>query len=281
MAERALDLQTTLSGLHRHRRMLLAASLLGALLGIGSVFLWPPTYVSSSLVLLPSRVADPDQMAELVKTDVRIAMSDSVLGPAGRSLDPRMSIEDLARHVEVVPETTLVLGIEGHAEDPQRAEEISGAVATAHVARMNGSGNSLDDMRRALMTAREKELQATLEQVEEQIEATTARQLSVDPGTPEGRAEATALARLTARRGSLVLEINDLQSQSEAAQPSGGASIIQEPSPAKRAGLVTRSVLATAVGLASRPRPGRGLRGAHGPTVPATDLPRRHRGRRR
>lgn len=249
MADRTLDLQTALSGLRRHRGILLAAAVLGGLLGIGSAMLWPPMYVSSSLVLLPPRVADPDQMAELVKTDTRIAMSDAVLSRAVQRLRPRMSIEELARHVEVSPATPLILEIKGRSADPDRAEAISRAVAVADVAYVTESASSLSDKRRALMTAREKELKATLAKVDEQIDATTARQQSVDPRTRQGKADATALAKLTAQRGTLVLEINEVQSQGEVTQPSGGGSVIQEPSPAQRAGLVTRSVAATAAGM--------------------------------
>ena len=238
MADRTLDLQTTLSGLRRHRGILLAAAVLGALLGSGSVMLWPPMYVSSSLVLLPPKVAAPDQMAELVKTDTKIAMSDAVLGRATRTLRPRMSIEAIGRHVEVSTVTPLILEIKGRAGDPELAEAISRAVATADVNYVTKSANSLSAARRAHMTARERQLKETLATVDEQIAATTARQLDVDPGSAEGKADATALARLTAQKGSLVLAINELQSEHEAAQPSGGASIIQEPSPAVRAGVV-------------------------------------------
>ncbi len=242
MADRTLDLQSALSGLRRHRTILIAAALLGALLGIGAVALWPPMYVSSSLVLLPPKGADPDQLAEQVKTDTRIAMSDAVLGRATRMLRPRMSTEELGRHVEVSPVTPLILEIRGRAEEPQQAEAISRAVATADVDYAMGAASSLSAARRALMAARQKELESMLTQIDKQIEATTARQLDVDPSSSQGKADATALAKLTAQKGSLVLDINELSSETDAAQPSGGASIIQQESPAKRAGLVGRTV---------------------------------------
>jgi hypothetical protein len=244
MADRTLDLQTALSGLRRHRGILIAAALLGALLGAGSVLLWPPLYVSSSLVLLPTRVADPDQMAELVKTDMRIATSDAVLGRAARTLRPRTSVEDLARQVEVTPVTPLILEVQGRSDDPEQAEAISRSVAAADVAYVSESTSSLSETRRAAMTAREKELRAMLAKVDEQIVATTARQQDLGVSSAERKADATALAKLTAQKGTLVLEINELQSQSEAVQPSGGGSVIQDPSPAVRAGLVARSAAA-------------------------------------
>ena len=250
MAEQPVDLQLVQSGIRRHRGIVLAAALLGAVLGVGSVLLSPPMYASSSLVLLPAKGGDADQMAELVKTEIRIAMSDRVLGPAVESLRPRMSMEVLARHVEVTAVTPLVLEIKGRAEQPARAEDISRAVANAEVEYAAGSSNSLSNARRALLTAREKELTQAQEKVAEQMRATTVRLRGEEPQSPQGKADATALARLTAEQGRLTLQRDDVQGDIEVVvQPSGGASVIQEPSPAKRAGLVGRYLGATMMGV--------------------------------
>jgi len=251
VAEQAVDMQLVLSGLRRHRGIVIGAALLGALLGIGSVLLWPPMYASSSLVLLPTRAAaDPEQMAEQVKTETRIATSDSVLGPAARGLRPRMPVGALARHVSVTSETPLVLKIQGRAEEPRRAEDISRAVANAEVAYIAKSSSSPSNARRALLTAREKELRETLEETAEQVRATTARLRGEEPQSPQGKADATALAKLTAERGRLVLQLDQVQSETaETIQPSAGASIIQGSSPAKRAGLLGRYLGATLTGM--------------------------------
>ena len=245
MSERTVDLRATLSGFRRHRRVLVGAAILGAAVGIGSVILWPPTYSSSSLVLLPPKAADPNQMAEAVQTDVRISTSDSVLGPAARSLEPPMSRRVLAEHVEVAAVTPLVLQITAKADDPKRAEEMSRAVAVSDVSFVTESASALTNARRASITARLKDLGQAKDTVEEQIRATTARQQSEDPGTGPGRADAATLAALTARRGELVLQIDQLRSETEVVQPSGGASVIQGASPAKRAGLVPRYLFTT------------------------------------
>src|SRR4051794_8024701 len=228
--------------------VLVAAVAQGAFLGIAAIFLWPPMYSSSSLVLLPNKAADPEQMAELVKTDVRVAMSESVLGPAAGSLEPRMSVEDLARHVDVTAVTPLVLQIEGRAVQPDRAEAIAAAVANAHVTYVAESLSSLSNAMRAVLTDREKELRATLQKVEEQIQVTTARLRREDPSSPTGTADATALAKLTADQGRFVLQLQQLRGQTETIQPSGGASVIQEPSPAQRRGLVPRLLGAMLMG---------------------------------
>ena len=246
MAEQAIDLRLVVSGLRRRYRALIAAAVLGASLGMASVFLWPPMYASSALVLLPPKAADPNQMAELVKTDIKIATSDSVLGPAARSLP--MSVEELSQHVDVTAVTPLILQIQGRAEQPQRAEDISAAVADADVAYLGGSLSSAGSARRTEATAREKELSAARKRIEEQIQATTARLRDEDPQGPRGTADATALARLTAQQGRIVLELQQLQRQTDAVQPSAGASVIQPPSPAERPGLVTRLVGAMLVG---------------------------------
>jgi hypothetical protein len=205
-------------------------------------------YASSSLVLLPTRAADPNQMAELVKTDLKIVTSDSVLGPAARSLRPPMSVEELARHVDVTAATSLVLEIQGSAAQPERAEEISAAVANANVAYVAGSLSSLSNAMRAELSSREAELRGALDNIKDQIQVTTARLRNEDPRGQRGRSDATALAQLTAQQGKLVLQLQAIGSQTEAVQPSGSASVIQEPSPAARPGLVTRLLGAMVLG---------------------------------
>jgi len=249
MAEPSMDLQSALSALRRRRLALLAAALVGALVGIGSVLLWPPMYVSSSLVLLPGSTADAGQVGDLVKTEARIAMSDAVLGRAAKSLTPKMTLKDLKESVEVSPATQRILEIQGRASDPKRAEEVSSAVAKANVVYVSESATSVTALRRALMTAREKELRASLQQVEAQIQKTTARLRGESPRTSEGKADARSLAELTAQQGSLVLQINAVQGQTQATQPGGGASLLQSPSPAKRAGLVSRYLGAVLAGV--------------------------------
>jgi capsular polysaccharide biosynthesis protein len=248
MAETAVDVRLVLASLRRHRNVLVVSAVVGALVGMASVFLWPPMYASSSLVLLPPRAVDPNQMAELVKTDIRIATSDAVLGPAAESLEPRMSVEQLARHVDVSAATSLVLRVEGRAEEPARAEEISAAVANADVTYIGESLSSASSAKRSILTEREEDLKDALEKVTDQIDATTARLRDGDPGSQQGSADATALASLTAQQGKLTLQLQELESQTEAVQPSGGASVIQEPSPAERPGLATRFLGAVLLG---------------------------------
>ena len=88
MAEQTVDLQLVLSGLRRRRRLVLTAALLGALLGTG--FGLP--LAADVRQLEPGPPADqsrrPGPTAEQVKTEIRIAKSDSVLAPAARASDP-------------------------------------------------------------------------------------------------------------------------------------------------------------------------------------------------
>ena len=250
MPEQPLDVHFALSALRRHRRTLIGAGVLGAVMGIGPVILWPPMYASSSLVLLPPKTTDPSQAAELVKTDLRVASSGAVVVPASKQLRPPMSPEILVEHLQVSAVTPSVLEIKGLADDPRRAEEISRAVANSDVAYLADAASSLSNARRAAINGRVKELRATLEQVDQQVRETTARQQREAPGSARSSADATALAKLTAQQGNLVLQLDSLRSELEAVQPSGGgASVIQTASPAARAGLLTRYVYASAAGV--------------------------------
>lgn len=248
MADQPMDLRSVASGLRRHRAVLVGAAVLGAAIGMALVFVHPPMYASSSLVLLPPKTTDANQAAELVKTDLEIATSAAVLRPASENLRPPMPPRTLVEHVDVQAVTPLVLDIKGLADDPQRAEAISRAVANAHVTYVTEAASSLPSVRRAAMTAREKELRATLDKVDLQIAETTARLQGEDLDSAQGRADATALAKLTAQRSRLVLEVDGLRSNIEALQPSGFASVIQKASPAERSGLLRRYLVAALVG---------------------------------
>ena len=219
---------------------------------MGSVFLWPPMYASSSLVLLPTKAADPDQMAEQVKTDIRIAKSDSVLAPAARSLRPRMSVEALARHVEVDGRDAARPGDHGAARRSPGAPRTSpGQWRMRTSAYVTESSSSLSNARRALLTAREKELKETLEKIggaDSRDHSPAPRRGTAEP-PGQGRCDSIGEAdRGTGQARSF--SVDELQGETEeVVQPSGGASIIQEPSPAKRAGLVGRYLGHTMAGV--------------------------------
>lgn len=251
MAEQAVDLRSTLSTLRRHRRALSAVAALGAAAGVCWVFLWPPQYSSTSQVLLPPVQSAQDSSGQTtrdVDTTIRVASSEVVIGPAGKTLKPPMPATALSRHVTVTALSTDVLQIEGTANTPKSAQEIASAVANAEVTYVTESSSSLTAAQQAELASRRKDLQSSLDKVNEQIDKTTARKRLESPSTAQGQADAAALAQLTSEQANLVLQLDQVKSRAAGVQPTAGASIIQAASPAKRAGLVSQFILFGAVG---------------------------------
>jgi capsular polysaccharide biosynthesis protein len=239
MSEQTVDLRSSLSILRRHRRALALVAALGAVAGVCFVLLRPPMYTSSAMVLLPPAQNTTGQpVTRDVQTDVEIAGSEAVLGPAGEALTPQMSVRDLSRRVDVTAPTTHVLLIEARADAPGRARAIAQAVAESEVTYVSETATAMTVMQQASMTRRKEDLQASLDAVNDEIASTRARLQEAGAGSADRNAEATALSNLTAQQANLVLQLDNLEDQAAAMRARSAASVIQAASPARRAGLV-------------------------------------------
>jgi capsular polysaccharide biosynthesis protein len=250
MSEQAVDLRSTLSILRRNRRPLLGAATVGAAAGVCAALLWPPLYTSSSLVLLPPAQDGSGQaITRDVETTIRVASSEVVMAPAGKDLTPAVSARRLAKRVEVTAPTTDVIQIQARDETPQGAQTIARAVAKSEVRYATAASSSLTAAQQAALANRRKDLQSSLDRVNTEIDKTTARKMGEDPSSAQGKADAAALAQLTAQQANLVLQLDQVKSTAAGVKPTGGASIIQAASPAKRPGLIGRYVLSGFLGL--------------------------------
>src|SRR5262245_52348672 len=103
MAEQAVDLRSWMATVRRHGRLLAAAVAVGAAAGATLAITVPPMYSSTSQVLLPPAQPGADGLvvARNPETTVRIAESDAVLEPAGKTLDNEMSVRDVKKAVNV------------------------------------------------------------------------------------------------------------------------------------------------------------------------------------
>jgi capsular polysaccharide biosynthesis protein len=252
MGEQSVDLRSSLGSLRRHRRALVGAAALGAAAGVCSVVLWPPMYTSSSLVLLPPPATDSSgqTVTRDPATEVSIASSDAVLGPAASRLTPPMTVRNLAKQVDVSATTTDVLDIWGSATTRERARQITNAVAGSEVGYVTMAASSLTNAQQAAIADRQRNLRASLATVNEEIKKTNARRSSEDPTSPEGRADASAVAQLTAQQANLVLQIDALKDKAAIIQPTSGASLIQPATPARRPWLALRYGVFALLGMA-------------------------------
>ena len=138
MAEQAIDMRSFFSNFRHHRTAVAAAVLLGAGAGAGLVVAMPPQYSSQSLVLLPPvQASDGGQpTSRNSATEVKIASSDAVLGPAGAKVTPQMSTREVKKTVEISAPTDDVIQVEAYAgtrADPEQHGDGDGGAVVAEV----------------------------------------------------------------------------------------------------------------------------------------------------
>jgi capsular polysaccharide biosynthesis protein len=254
VSEQAVDLRSTLSILRRKRRVLVGAAVLGVAAGLCLLLLRPPMYSSSTVVLLPpAREESGETTTREVQTDVEIASSSAVLEEAGAVVTPRVSTYDLAERVDVSATTTDVIRIQASADDAAEAENLAQAIAASYVAFLKEANSSLSSARLSALTERRRALQASLDTVNREIDQTNARLQNEEPNSARGRADSTALARLTAEQADLVLQIDEVKKDQQAARQPGadaGATILEDASPAQRPQLVWLIGVTALAGLA-------------------------------
>lgn len=243
MSEQSLDLRSALSTLRRRRRTLTSIAVLGAVAGVVFVMVRPPAYASTALVLLPPSLQSSSQPVEHeTSTDVHIATSTAVLGPAGASMRPRLSVKEVERRVEVTAPTRDLLQIQARAESADLAQKLTQAVAEAEVRFVATGRRQLRNAERVALSERRMQLAASLETVNEELQKSMARKEGQDPDSPAGTAEAIAFSQLAAQQANLVLQMDRLRDQEEQTKVGGPASIVQAATPARRPGLVLQYV---------------------------------------
>lgn len=254
MSEQAIDVRLSMAILRRRYRTLVVAALIGALAGAGLVFLHPPMYSSTSMVLVPSATASDNATSPGVDTQVSIASSDVVLGPAAKALEPAMTVRQLSKQVTVTASTSNVLAIVGRASTPERAQQISRAVAAADVTYLKSAVSTMTNAQKSALKKRKQALEKSLKSVNSEMEKTKTRLASEGRDSAQGRADASALSQLTAQQADLVLQIDNVTDQSGSTAPVMGkdgtrATVIQSASPATRPGLLSRYAVTALLGL--------------------------------
>jgi capsular polysaccharide biosynthesis protein len=235
MAEQ-LDLRSMMSLLRRRRRWLAAIACLGALVGIALVTWHPPLYTSTSKVLLPERPVQNDGQDSSweASTQVSIAESDAVLGPAARAVTPALSGREVRSRVSVSAPSADVLVITAEGTTGASARALARAVAESEVAYQAQAASSLTSAELTELGERRDRLQSTLHAVDEQIARTKDRLDNENEDSSVGRRDASALTQLTAQQTDLVLDINELETKLGKAPGTSSARVIEEATPAER-----------------------------------------------
>lgn len=243
MSEQALDLRTVVGVLRRHRLLLAGTTLLGFAAGCLYAVVEPPLYASTSLVLLPQQ--ETQQTPADPATQARVAGSAAVLGPAGKMLHPHLSAARMAEHITVSAPSSTVLEFQATDASEDRVTELAQAAAEAEVGYVKDAANALLNTQRTGLLERERTLQASLDAVSAQITTTTKRRNTEGATTTAGRDDSTTLAQLTAEQADLVLQLDQVKQQADAAAAGASpstASVIQPATPPRRPELRVRAV---------------------------------------
>jgi capsular polysaccharide biosynthesis protein len=251
VAEQTIDLRSAFSVLKRRKKVLAWAALAGAAAGLALAVVQPPQYVSKTQVLLPPGQEGGGQAARDAETEVRIVRSEAVLRPAGKAAAPELSLAELGSRVEVNAPTDDVIEVRASGPTPDEARDLSEAMATAIVAYVDGARSNLSGAQRAVLADRQRQLSASLSSVNQQIKRTQSR-LDRDGGntaTAGARADAAALAQLTAQQSSLLLQLDDVKDKAEQAMGGAAATVIEHATPAERPGLVRLLLVSAGAGL--------------------------------
>ena len=250
MAEQ-IDLRSALSLLRRRRMVLVLFAVVGALMGVALVTWHPPLYASSSQVLLPATTDSTTGESTTwdAPTQVSIAESDAVLGPAAKAVSPALSRREVHDLVAVRAPTDTVLVIEARGKTGEAAAALAEAVAEAEVAYQTEVTSSVSAVQLQTLRERRAALQATRDTVNRQVARTHDRVAEEEPDSPIGRRDASTEAQLIAQQTDLTLEISQLDTKIDGASGTSGATIIEHASPADRPNLLLWYVVAGA-GLA-------------------------------
>ena len=135
MSEQIVDPRSAWAVLRRNRRALAVALVLGALAAGVPAFFVPGKYTSTSEVLFPAvPVSATEQSAAFdIDTQVLIAGSDVVTGPAGAALRPPLSAPQVDSRIKISAPTANVVRISAVGATRAEAEALAGAVAAADV----------------------------------------------------------------------------------------------------------------------------------------------------
>jgi capsular polysaccharide biosynthesis protein len=253
VTEQIMDLRSTWAILRRGTRVLALAAALGGVAGGVAGYLLPPPFTSTSIVLLPPQPQGPSAGVHPIDTHVQIARSDAVLGPAGKEVSPRLNTAQVRERVDIQPRAADVLSITATATTAARAEALSEAVAQSELRYLESAASTLGEDARDALSARAAALAKSLAAVNTEIQKARDRLSRESTESPEGRADAAALAQLTAQQGSLALQIDGIQRQvADSTRTSGGPTsgfdLIQHASPAVRTSLVARIASFTVLG---------------------------------
>jgi capsular polysaccharide biosynthesis protein len=208
--------------LRRRRRLLAAAAILGLVAGIAYVFVEPPPLTSTTLVLLPTPALAESSSSD-VETQVRIALSATILDRAGQALEPKLSAREVEKKIDVSPPTNQLLQVKATSTDAAQAQALSQAAADAYIGYVSDTAREVTQAALADLNVRKDQLNEQINNLQREIVATAKRQKAANPNSPDGREEARLLAGLRTEQADLSLQLDKVEDKIATGTPVGGS----------------------------------------------------------
>lgn len=216
--------------LRQRWRVLLTLAVVGAVLGAAATVVWPPTYASSSRVLIGG---DPDNSQVL--SEAQIAMSLVVLDRAAASLNLGVVGSDLQTSVTAAPAVAEgdVIEITATADSPDRARRLADAVTQEYIAFSTEISTKSASASSDVLIPRRDTLQKQVADTNRLI-AGLRGSAEANAANAQGAAARAELDRLSSNQAQAVKELDELdaniaQAQAQAAVRRMRFSIIEPP----------------------------------------------------
>lgn len=209
----------------RFRKKVALFVLAGLIVGGAWVALRPPAYQATSLVLLPATASSAATgssssgssfqapTANDVNTDAGIATSGAVLMPAGRQVDPSLSLSQLQALVSTNTAVNGVLGITASGRNAQMAERLANAVAEQLVSFVTSNSSTASSAVVTSLQAEAAQLNAQLQEVQNELNAANQRLQNEGLQSSAGQQDAQLVANLTNEQSNLVQQLDGVKSQ--------------------------------------------------------------------
>jgi hypothetical protein len=257
MSEQAVDLRSSWAVLRGRSGVLAVAALLGAMVGLALLYVDPPPFTSSSVVLLPS-AAQPGSGKTGgydAETQVLIATSSEILSRAAEQFKAEeLTPEQVGDRVTVDVPAPSILRITAGGPEASDAEDLASAVADSLLAYLKETNGTLSEGRRTQLKDRLETLTKSLRSVNGEIKKASDRIAREGGTSAAGLADAAALSDLTAVRASTVLDVDALKKQLAGEVEGGGgagATVIQPASQGEQDGYATEVLIHVLGGAAA------------------------------
>lgn len=210
-------------------------ALLGIAASAGYLVLRPTLYTATSVLLIPGlTTANNTQTTPSndMSTVIQVVTGASVLSPAGRQVDPSLSLATLRQRVKAVGVATNVLSITAAGETGAQAESLANAVTKQLVAFNTDAGLGAEQSALTALHTDADQLTSQISSLNGEITVATNRLAAESTASAAGNQDSALIITLTTELNQAELQLDGVNSQIAQAGLSGlaagqGTEVIQ------------------------------------------------------